>query len=426
MNAQQEALGAAALAEDKRDASYFREMRIHWRPLAAAAVGSGSGLMVAAYTTSIFSAYLIAEFHWSRSQFALVGLTMFSTLLVMPFIGRLTDRFGVRPMALTGALLLPLCFLGYSLQTGSFATFMCLSASVLASGSTTTPAVWCRLIAENFTRARGLALFVVTAFPALVGAILPRVLLAVNDRWGWRVGYRVLAMYFLVGGLIAVALAPRKERGLDEPVNDASVAKKVLQAGAFHAILRMPAFWIITGAMMLCVLPTQLHASQMLVMLLDAGLDKTAAADAISAFAIGSIIGRAACGLSLDRFSPERVAALSMVLPAVGYVVIVSSHGAVSVITLAMLLIGFSYGAENDLPSFLVARYFRIEVFSSAMSLVFCGVLFASATGALILSGVLKHFNSFTPFLVLASVTVAVGSLLFLALSLSGVATREQ
>ena len=98
-------------------------------------------------------------------------------------------------------LLLPLCFLAYSFQTGQFWMLLAISASVLAAGSLTSPVVYCRLIAESFDKARGLALFVVTGVPALVGAILPRVLVAVNDHWGWRVGYRVLALYFLVGGL---------------------------------------------------------------------------------------------------------------------------------------------------------------------------------------------------------------------------------
>jgi MFS family permease len=393
--------------------SYFGELRQGWRPLAAASVGSGSGLMVAAYTTSVFSPYLIAEFHWSRAQFSLMGLTMFSTLLVMPFIGRLTDRFGVRPMALTGALLLPVCMIGYSFLNGRFGLLLLASASTLAIGSTTTPAVWCRLVAENFSRARGLALFIVTGTPALLGAVLPRLLMAVNESWGWRWGYRALALHFLVGGLIATALAPRAEPGLDKALEVPRTAKV---EGAFGAILRAPAFWVITGAMILCVLPTQLHAAQMMLMLLDAGLDKTSAADALSAFAIGSIVGRGACGLALDRFSPPRVAALSMVLPAIGYMLIASHRGSVGTLTIAMAMVGLAYGAENDLPSFLVARYFPVERFSSAMSLVFCGMLFASASGAVILAAILRQTGSFAPFLWLVSGTVAVGSLLFLLL----------
>ncbi|MBU6268219.1 MAG: MFS transporter [Sphingomonadales bacterium] len=404
--------------------SYLGEFRSGWRPLLAAAVGSASGLMVAAYTTSLFSPYLISEFHWSRAQFSLIGLTIFAALLVMPVVGRLTDRFGVRPMALAGALLLPLCFLGYSLQNGQFWFFAMCSTGVLVLGSTTTPTVWCRPVAEHFHKARGLALFVVTGAPALAGALLPRLLVMVNDHWGWRVGYRVLAVWFLVGGLLAVATMPKAEPGLDRRPGGGHQVKRG-QPGAFREIVRSRSFWIITGAMVLCIFPTQLHAAQMMLMLNEAGLDRYAGADAFSAFAVGSIIGRGACGLALDRFPAKWVAALSMILPALGYVLIATNHGAVGLVTGAMFLVGISYGAESDLPSFLVARHFRLEVFSSAMSLVYCGVLFASATGAMMLALVLRRTNSFTPFLLACAVGIVLGSLLFLALPRRGVDEEE-
>jgi MFS family permease len=394
--------------------SYLGELRENARPLAAATIGSASGLLVAAYTTTVFAPYLVSQFHWPKAQFSLVGLAIFVTVPVMPLIGRLTDRFGVRPVALAGALLLPLAFLGYSFQTGSFAMFWLLCAAVLVTGSTTTPAVWCRLVAENFQRARGLALFIVTGVPALVGAILPRLLVALNDAWGWRWGYRAMAVYFLVGGLIAVMLAPRHERGLDD--EPAPIAARSGRRGAWREIVRSRTFWIITGAMMLCQLATQLHAAQMMLMLEGAGLGRIDAANAVSAFAIGAIIGRGVCGLSLDRFSPPRVAFASMVLPALGYALIAANPGAVTLLTFATLLIGLAYGSEGDLPSFLVARHFPVERFSSAMSLVYCGVLFSSASGALILAIVLRQFGSFTPFLWLMSGSVLAGSLLFLLL----------
>ena len=397
-------------------ASYLGEFRASARPLAAAAIGSGSGLMVAAYTTSVFSPYLLRDFHWSKAQFSLIGLTMFSTLLVLPLIGRLTDRLGVRRMALAGALLMPLGFVGYSLMTGAFWQLLAMSAWVLAAGSLTSPVVYCRLVAECFVKARGLALFVVTGVPALVGAVLPRVLVWTNDHAGWRTGYRVLAAYFLVGGLFAVALAPRHERGLDHGGERARAPGAADRQPAFREILRQPAFWLIGGAILLCALPTQLHASQMMLMLLDSGLDKPSAANAISAFALGSILGRAGCGLALDRFPAPLVAAGAMMLPAFGYLLIVSAHGAVPVVTAAMLLVGVSFGADADIPSFLVARYFRIEVFSSAMSLVYCATLLGSALGALLMSATLARWGGFSPFLHLSAAAVAVGCVLFLFL----------
>jgi MFS family permease len=81
-----------------------------------------------------------------------------------------------------------------------------------------------------------------------------------------------------------------------------------------------------------------------------------------------------------------------------------------------MLLIGISFGADGDLPSFLVARYFRIEVFSTAMSLIYCVTLVGSASGALILSGFLSHYKSFAPFLYFAAATVLGGSALYACL----------
>src|SRR5437762_6402662 len=82
--------------------TYFGELRRNIRPLAAASLGSGAGLMLMSYATTIFGPYLVKTFGWSRSQFALIGLAMVPTLIVLPLIGRLTDHFGVRRSAIVG------------------------------------------------------------------------------------------------------------------------------------------------------------------------------------------------------------------------------------------------------------------------------------------------------------------------------------
>ena len=410
--------------------TYLGELRRNIRPLAAASIGCGSGLMVAAYATSVFAPYLLRQFGWSRAQFALIGLTMFSTLLVMPFVGRLTDRLGVRRMALAGALLLPLPYIGYSLMQGSFPVFMLLSATVLALGSLTGPAVYTRLIAENFTHARGLALTIVTCAPAIVGALAAPALTLINEDFGWRWGYRAFALWILAGNLVAGLLVPRDEPGLDRdspsilPLpSDAPATTTPVghHAGAFREIVRQPVFWIIAGAMVLCSLPTPLHSSQMNVMLLDAGLNARTAALMVSTYAVGTVLGRIACGLSLDKFRPAHVAALWMALPAGGYALIAGAHGAPMPIAGGMALIGLAMGADNDLTAFLVARFFRLEVFSTALSLVLCAVLFAAACGAMLLSAVLRHGGGFGLYLQIVAVTALVGALLFLALPRRGV-----
>lgn len=388
---------------------YGAELRGNIRSLAAASLGTGSGLMLMSYVSTIFAPFLVKEFAWSRAQYALIGLTMVSTLAALPFIGRLTDRYGVRRSAIVGALGIPACLVAYSFMTGSFAVYFAISCMILALGSFTSPVVYTRVIASDFQKARGLALTIVTISPALLGALAAPVLTEIISSWGWRAGYRVLAAFILVSSLCAIALVPGKHR---QP----NVVTKVLPAAArtdFGLIVRSKAFWIILGAMFLCTLSTPLHASQMGLMLSEHRLDSAQVALMISVYGVGTVVGRLTCGVALDKFSAPVVSAISMVLPAFGFALLGSALDGVAVVAFAMFLVGLAVGAEGDLQSFLVARQFDLRIFSTTLSLVYCGVFAASAIGAVLLSVTLKFTGSFDMFLMMMVVAIALGSGLF-------------
>lgn len=118
-----------------RGTTYLGELRPNARPLAAASLGCGVGLILMSYASTIFGPYLVREFGWSRSQFALIGLAMVSTLVALPFIGRLTDRIGVRRAAIVGALGIPLCLLAYSLMNGNFFVYFLISSTLSRSAA---------------------------------------------------------------------------------------------------------------------------------------------------------------------------------------------------------------------------------------------------------------------------------------------------
>ncbi len=395
---------------------YLGELRENWRVLVAASLGVGGGLNLFAYAASVMAPHLVKEFGWTKSQFALVGLTMFTTLLILPFIGRLTDRFGVKRMATFGVALTPAALFCFSLMQGPFYQYLVIATAVLAVGSLTTPVVYTRLIAANFQRARGLALTIVTCSPALLGALGVPLLSDYVDTHGWRSGFRVMSAFLFVLGCLSVLLIAGGRR--DE--GPASSAPAHPDAGGKQAvyrhILRIPAFWIIAIGMFLCTLQTPLHSAQMNLMLLDNEITTATAARMVSIYAAGTIIGRIACGLALDRFPAHLVAAISLSIPALGYAILASSFDMAPAIGLAMLVIGLSVGAEGDLVSFLVARYFGLEIYSTVMGLVFSAIFLASAVGALTLSLTLKATDSFGLFLGLVSVTILLGSLLLLRL----------
>jgi MFS family permease len=395
--------------------TYLDELRQNWRPLAAACAGVGGGLNILAYAISVTAPHLVKEFGWSKSQFALVGLTMFTTLIVLPVVGRMTDIFGVKATATLGVLLTPIAIYAYSLMQGPFYQYLLISIGGLAVGSFATPVVYTRLIAANFHRARGLALTIMTCTPALIAAIGVPFLSDFVDAHGWRSGYRVLALFTFVLGCLSFLLiaSGRRDDGARQKTTGSAAPKGL---AVYRRITSSTTFWIITVGTFLCTLQTPLHSSQLNLMLLDDHITIAMAARMVSVYAVGTIIGRLACGLALDKFPTYLVAAISMALPTIGYAVLASRLDTVPAIAVAMFLIGLTVGAEGDLMPYLVARYFGLDMYSTVMSLVYCALFAASSTGALALSLTLKLTDHFSFFLWVISFVMLSGSLLLLRL----------
>ncbi|MFA7601480.1 MAG: MFS transporter [Novosphingobium sp.] len=405
--------------------SYLGELRRNARPLAAASLGVGTSLPLFAYTNSVFAPHLIEAFGWSRAQFALIGITMLATLPFLPLIGRVTDKLGVRRVALTGTLLILPGFIGYSLMTGSFELYLLLFTAVLIFASMTGPLVYTRVVAENFERAQGLALTIVNCAPAVLAVPLIPLLNMMIEEIGWRMSFAALGSFCFVCGITAILMLPPRQPAPEpasEPAPEPAPAPKA-EAGAplreakrgdYQIILRSPLFWLILVAMFLCLLQTQLHSSQMNLMLIDQGLTIQTAANIASVYAFGTIVGRIACGLALDRFPTPIVTFVSMFLPAIGFLMLGSHFDGEGVIAIAMFLVGLSVGAESDIIPFLVARYFKVRIYNTTLGLLTTCAFLASATGALGVSYTLSRFDSFEPFLWVIAGSIMVGSFLFL------------
>lgn len=393
--------------------SYLGEIRQNVRPLAAASLGVGTSLPLFAYTNSVFAPFLIEDFGWSRAQFALIGLTMLVTLPFLPIIGRVTDKVGVKRVALTGTLLILPLFIAYSQMQGNFIVFLALFTLVLIVASMTSTLVYTRIVAENFQKAQGLALTIVNCAPAVLAIAIIPLLNMLIEGVGWRTSYVILGAFCFVCGMIAILLLP-PAKPKEEAVRMVEAPLQSGKSGDYATILRSKLFWIIAIAMFLCLLQTQLHSSQMNLMLLDQGLTTQSAANIVSIYAFGTIVGRIGCGLALDRYSTPIVTFVSMILPALGFFVLGSSLDAYTVVAVAMFLIGLSVGAESDIIAFLVARYFKIRIYNTTLSLLFCCSFLASAAGALGVSYTLKVYDSFEPFLFVIAGSIVIGSFLFL------------
>lgn len=390
--------------------SYRGELRTNWQPLVATTAGLSVGLSLSAYTNGAMGPHFLEAFGWSRSDFVLTGVFAVLTFVFLPVYGRLTDLVGVRRIAIIGVVGLPACWIAYALMSGPIWQYFAINVAIIALGVTTTPAIYSRIVATCFDRARGLALAIAISGPPLLGAVGTPALEVVTREFGWRAGCLAVAGTLAVIGAAALLMIPKWDR-------EASRARTTRRAGIdYTTIGRSPVFWIMLAGVLLCNLYHTVTSAQLGVMLGDSLGSGEAVALLISVFAIAVVVGRFICGVALDRLSSRAVAAVAMGLPGVGCVLIASSLDSVAVLVLAVCCLGGAWGAEGDVIAYLVARRFDLGIYSTVLSLLSAAIGVSSALGAFILSRTLLVSESFNGFLIFAGVAAFIGGIFFLLL----------
>ncbi|HMO68338.1 MAG TPA: MFS transporter [Novosphingobium sp.] len=390
----------------------FSEFRQHWKPLLAAFLGLGSALSLNAYLLSIFAPYLISEFGWSRSEWALLGMVQILIMVCLPVAGRLADLFGVRRVAAVGALAFPLFLMAITLMDGSIATYMAIYIAQTIICSTTTSTVYSRVVVQAFKVRRGIALGIAGSGPPLIGALLSPLVTAFVADYGWRAGYYAVAAFSLACavGMIVLLRGPVGEGprtaspGAPQPKGD------------YRAILSMPVFWLMLGGFFLVNLPFALATSQLKLVVIEQGLDDQTAALMVSLFAIGSIIGRVLSGVALDYLPSHLIAGVAFGLPVIGLAMLASDADTVLVVGTAILLCSISFGGEGDIAPYLVTQYFPIRVFSTVLGLMSAAMGASMASGNAVLAAFLARTDSFDGYLLTAAASAGIGAAIFLTL----------
>lgn len=390
--------------------TYFGEFRLNWHALLAASTGIALGSAISHYTMSLFGPPLIAEFGWSKSQFALIGSMPLVALVLVPFAGRFTDRFGTRVAATVGFTALPLGFLAFALMTGSLVEFFTIWVVQHIFGILTTSLVFCRLVVERFDVARGIALSVVMSAPPLAGAIAAPTLGHLIEAEGWRAGYFALAAITGLGGLIAITMMGANKRRTAARNADVRLSRHEL-----GQLVKHPTFILIIVGMFLVNIPQVFASSQLKLIVMDSGVTSETATWMMSMYAVGVIVGRFLSGLALDRVEPHLVAIATLGLPAIGYFIFASDVTTTTVLAGAVMVIGFAQGAESDVGAYLISRRFDMKNFSLLLSCVTAMIGVGSAVGSLVLSVSLHvtETESYVPFLLVSAVGTLLGAVSF-------------
>jgi len=391
------------------DQTVLQERRGGWRAVLAAGIGVASGVSFFAYLASFFIKPYVAEFGWTRGEIAFSAFSTLSAGLCAPFIGRMADRFGVRPVVALSALGYAGVTVGMANQTGDIRLYYGLYFLLVFFGVGTGSLAWARLISQRFDRSRGLALSVGLSMITITATIGPVVLQAIMDAHGWRAGWLALGAFALGCALIAIVIAP-PDIGLGAaPADDTPASLK--------EAARAPAFWLAVIGMFLINIPSGGIMNQMAALIADKGFSAQAAAQVVSMFGLSVLAGRLATGICLDLFPARIVAFVTMAAPAIGCFLmtgqgVVLAGGVIAGIVLA----GFSQGAEGDVGPYIMARRFGMKALGGMLGALAAATAAGTACGAILFAQTHDRTGSYDFALYMGVAAFLAGACCYLAI----------
>ena len=364
---------------------------LNWRPktpvyygwviLAMGALGTFVATGVSQVVLGGIQGFILDDMGWKRSTLALgVTIGTWSSGLMAPVVGKLTDRYGPRWLMPIGLIAAGVALLSLS---GISALWQFYGAYILgrAVSNPTLIGVVPRTAAVNFFRKRrNIALSLVSMARPMSGAINIQIISFIAVRYGWRNAYRYLGVlgFCLVVPMALImrrrpediGLLPDGERPAapseaerdfdtttgaaslpDQPATDLEVSWPAGEA------LRTGAFWLVASATVLGTMGASTIGFSMVPLLREEADLSTAQAAGVLSFSTFLALSNLGWGYLADRFTPRRCL-LGVMVCSSGIVLYLFTVSSLPMAYVFGALWGTFTGSIGALEMMVLAQYF--------------------------------------------------------------------
>jgi MFS family permease len=364
--------------------------------------GSALAMMVSSgpivvYAFSTFLRPVSEAFGWGRDVIsAAIALGALGSCALLPFFGGWVDRFGARrlTMALIGGFAASIA--AFSMLPPSPVVLVLLYLAVAMTGVAQAPVTYCKMLSQRFDEHRGLALGLATAGVGLGTALMPMLSQSYIDALGWRNAYVALALTVLVIALPAAWYCLDDSHELRSSV--VRGAERMALGLEAREAVRTWRYWQMGIAFLIGNAAVTGLLSHLVALLQDRGFPAGQATAVLSIAGVTLVAGRVIAGWALDRFQGPVVAALFLLLPAPGLLLIAFDHSLVAAVVAAALC-GLGVGAEVDLAAFLLGRYFGLKAYGQLYGGQLALFTFGAGLGPLLMGVAFERFGSYVPML---------------------------
>jgi OFA family oxalate/formate antiporter-like MFS transporter len=279
------------------------EFRAGWKILVAGLVGVACGASPVPFNVIGFAIDPIRqETGWSIAAISL-GFTVFGVVasLLAPAYGWLSDRYGVRPVAIWSTVGFAASFACVGLiPTTHIGWFYGAWFLVGLVGIGSTPVTWSRAVNMWFRKSRGLALGVLLLGTSICALVVPRLAVAALEQWGWRGMFLSLSLLPL---LVATPLAlawfrePRPEE-----IPSAAAGNELLSGMTLRQAMRDRRFWTLWLSISLVAIAYGGAHVHMPKIIAQHGMSTKDAAGVMGLIGVALMTGRIVTGWLFDRF----------------------------------------------------------------------------------------------------------------------------
>jgi MFS family permease len=324
------------------------------------------------YVIGVFLKPMTDEMGWTRSEFTL-SRTIGQVVMAFTgfFIGAYVDRRGGRRLMLAGITVLSIAlFLCGSVQT--LWQWLVLNGLMLTAGAAMVGNLVVNVtLSKWFVEKRGQVIGIAAMGVSFAGVVLPPLMTAVVEAWGWRAAWRLLAI-FAAALIYPISLlmrrAPEDYGVYPDGRSAAQVAAGLGQAAARDfatsltraQALRTPSFYFVVLAFGLFALSIGVMLLQTIAFLTDAGYSRATASLMMTLTSIPALVTKPVWGYFIDKTDPKRLASLGAALNGLALVVIVAGvrSGADAVVYLGFFTLGCGWGGLIPLQEVVWASFF--------------------------------------------------------------------
>ena len=364
------------------------------------------------YAFPVFFDEMIRDMGWTRAQTA-ASLSISGLVfgVLSPIIGVLIHKARIRFVMIGGCILGGVGFYLLSTVTELW-QFYIFYGLVLTTGIALIAVVPNMAIVQSwFVEKRSIALGVTSAGIGFGGVVMAPVARWLISMYGWQTSFLFLAAIIVLIGIPVSAIIMRtpEEKKLSPVKKQEGDNGGSVTGFALTQAMRKKAFWFISVAMMFWAWSYMIGLTHQVAFAVDIGLEKMAAAGAISLLTAFSIPGRLGFGKLGDIIDKRYVFMIGTSLQVVAFFVLLATTN-MTMLYIYSFLLGLNIGGMSPILPGIIADYFGQKHFGAIYGFTifatYIGMAIGPVYGGWIFDVTNSYFIAFLTSIVLSFIAI--------------------